>query len=599
MFETTRKALVLLSSEERRQIKWLFAATVGMALIEAAGIASVMPFMAFVARPELLETNRYLSSLHGLMGHPDPGFFQFALGLLALGVLVLANTFSAVTTWLLVRFAFLSGHSLSERLLSKYLSQPYVFFLNRNSAELTKNVLAEVHRYVAGVLLPSIRMFSKLIVAVTIVSLLLLVDSSLALVVASVLGGAYVIVYVLTRKTMTRIGKESVVLAASRYKIANEVFGGIKVLKLIGREGVLLGRYSESSRKFAIVEASSEVIAMLPRYALEALAFGGIILIVLWLLGTERGLGDILPLVSVYALAGYRLMPALQQIYSGMTKLRYHKAVIDILSQDLNEAPNLPYEERTSRGHAGMELNCMVELRDVCFSYPNTSSNVLEHLNIAVSANSTVGIVGTTGSGKTTLIDIFLGLLTPTHGGIFVDDVRVSSENLRDWQARIGYVPQVIYLADDTITRNVAFGVPDDQVDLQAVERATRIANLHDFIVSELPDQYETLVGERGVRLSGGQRQRIGIARALYHDPKLLVLDEATSALDGITESAIMDAISNLAHRKTIILVAHRLTTVKQCDVVYVLESGRIVDQGPYDRLLSMNPAFRRMANTL
>jgi ABC-type multidrug transport system fused ATPase/permease subunit len=595
MFETTRKAFALLSSREKRQIKWLFLATVVMALVEAAGIASVMPFMAVVANPEIMQTNRGLNGLYTILGQPDPRSFQLVLGILVLVALALANAFSAFTTWLLMRFAFLSGHSLSERLLARYLSQPYAFFLNRNTAELGKNVLAEAHRFVTGVLLPAIRMFSKGIVAVTILLLLLLADPMLALIVSTVLGGAYLTIYGLSRKRLGRIGRDSVTLSAARFRSANEALGGVKDLKLLGRESTLLARYAEVSHRFAMVEASSEVVSMLPRYALETLAFGGIIIIVLSLLGMHHSVATILPLVALYALAGYRLMPALQQVYLGMSKLRYNAAVIDVLYCDLLESGRAAAAINGTPG--SVDLREKIQLRDLSFSYPGNSTAVLNKVNLAIPANRTIGIVGTTGSGKTTLIDIILGLLTPTQGDMYVDEIQIDAGNVRNWQRNIGYVPQVIYLSDDTIAHNIAFGIPGDEIDREAVARAARVANLHDFVVNDLPTGYDTVVGERGVRLSGGQRQRIGIARALYHDPNVLVLDEATSALDGTTESAIMEAIHRLTHKKTIVLVAHRLTTVRECDVVYLLEGGRIVDQGPFDRLLVANELFRSMAN--
>jgi ABC-type multidrug transport system fused ATPase/permease subunit len=237
-----------------------------------------------------------------------------------------------------------------------------------------------------------------------------------------------------------------------------------------------------------------------------------------------------------------------------------------------------------------------IELESIRFNYPNTETPAIHDLSLRIEAGTTVGLVGPTGCGKTTSVDILLGLLTPQRGRLLVDGDEITEENLRRWQVNLGYVPQQIYLSDSTLARNIAFGIPEHKIDLDAVERAARVANLHDFVVSELPEGYRTIVGERGVRLSGGQRQRVGIARAVYHNPAVLVLDEATSALDTVTETAVMDAIHNLAHEKTIIVIAHRITTVRECDNIYMLDKGRIVAEGTYDRLLKTSEHFRALA---
>jgi ABC-type multidrug transport system fused ATPase/permease subunit len=287
-------------------------------------------------------------------------------------------------------------------------------------------------------------------------------------------------------------------------------------------------------------------------------------------------------------------MPALQQIYASSTQLKYNLPALDILVKDIasfdGEAQLLPKEATP------LPFSKALVLKDIHFKYPNIDESVLKGLNLTIRPNTTVGFVGSTGSGKTTLVDIILGLLSPTQGKIFVDDVDITDKNISSWQANLGYVPQTIYLIDDTIARNIAFAVPDKDINMNRVAEAAKLAELDEFIQT-LPQQFQTSVGERGVRLSGGQRQRIGIARALYHNPEVLILDEATSALDGITENVIMDAINNLSHKKTIMMIAHRLATVKECDVIYVMENGLFVDSGTYQELLENNEKFRKMAN--
>ncbi|MEC4685995.1 MAG: ABC transporter ATP-binding protein [Nitrospirota bacterium] len=569
-----------------------------MGLTEITGIVSIAPFMGIVSNPEIIHTNKYLSQVYNALGFSSSNQFLFFSGVAVLAVLAFGNGFSSFITWLLLRFTFLQGHSLSTRLLNKYLSQPYVFFLNRNTADLSKNILMEVHRVIGGVLMPGMQVLTKLVVALSILGLLVVVDPLLAVTVAVVLGGAYATVFGLVRMKLTRIGKTSAEARTQCFKVASEALGGVKDLKLFGRESVFLQRYSNTSRQLAGYEATSQMLSQLPRYALETIAFGGILLIVLYLIGVKQNAGTALPLISLYAFAGYRLMPALQRIFIGMTTIRYNLPALDILhndliQQDADSGPAFDHAETTPP----LKFQDRIELRDIVYYYPNTSTPAVNNLNLVIKSKTTVGFVGITGSGKTTTVDIILGLLSPTKGQLIVDGTEITPSNLRSWQKNLGYVPQSIYLTDDTVIRNIAFGVRDEDIDNKAVERAAQIANLHDFIMRDLPDGYHTLVGERGVRLSGGQRQRIGIARALYNDPEVLIFDEATSALDGITENAIMEAIQNISRKKTIIMIAHRLTTVQECDVIYMLEKGKVIAKGTYSELIESSSQFRKMAN--
>ncbi len=597
MIKNFTKIFALLSRREKHQICWLFGGILVMGLTEITGIVSITPFMGIVSNPDIIHTNKYLSRAYELLGFSSSNQFLFFTGVVVLSVLAFGNGFSSFITWLLLRFTFMQGHSLSERLLNKYLSQPYVFFLNRNTADLSKNILMEVHRVVGGVLIPGMQVLTKMVVALSILGLLIVVDPLLALTVAVVLGGAYATVFGLVRMKLARIGRVSAEARTQCFKVASEALGGVKDLKLFGRESVFLRRYSVTSRQFAGYEATSQILSQLPKYALETIAFGGILLIVLYLIGVKQNAETALPLISLYAFAGYRLMPALQRIFIGMTVIRYNLPALDILHDDLI------HQDPGAKGidYAGpvpaLDFKDRIELRDVVYYYPNASSPAVDSLNLTIKSNTTSGFVGVTGSGKTTTVDIILGLLSPTSGKLVVDGVEITPENVRSWQKNLGYVPQSIYLTDDTVTRNIAFGVRDEEIDMEAVERAARIANLHDFITKDLPDGYDTLVGERGIRLSGGQRQRIGIARALYHDPKVLIFDEATSALDGITENAIMEAIQNLSRRKTIIMIAHRLTTVQECDVIFMLDKGRVIAKGTYSELIESSSQFRKMAN--
>jgi ABC-type multidrug transport system fused ATPase/permease subunit len=361
-------------------------------------------------------------------------------------------------------------------------------------------------------------------------------------------------------------------------------------------------RFLRPARTLARRQISAGLMSQLPSFAIQGLLFGGMILTLLYLMARHGGFQEALPVAALYAFAGYRLMPAVQAIYRDISQLRFSEAALDSLCTDFaslqTEAPRA-----RPKGDDGREdrlpLERELELRDVSYGYPNAARPALHQLSLTIQAFSTVGIVGSTGSGKTTTVDLVLGLLRPREGSILADDVEITDERVRAWQRSLGYVPQQIFLADETVAGNIAFGLPAREIDRAAVERAARIANLHDFVIGELPDGYETKVGERGVRLSGGQRQRIGIARALYHDPDVLILDEATSALDNLTEQAVMEAVHRLGSRKTIVLIAHRLTTVRNCDCIYLLEQGRLMASGPYEELIAKNDRFRAMAEVL
>ncbi len=594
---TFKKLLSLFSSRERKHIYWLLLAILVMALVEMAGIVSIMPFMALVADPELIHRHALLSNIYTVLGFSSEVAFLYLVGAIVLSVLVFNNLFSAFAQWLSLRVTSLCGHSLSVRLFAGYLDQPYTFYLQRNSADLINTLFAEINRLIVGVLLPTIEIIAKGAVILAILILLVFIDPFLAIGVAFVMAGIYSLIFIAIRRLLTRIGKESVTAGANRIKIANEAFGGIKELKIIGHEANFIRRYSVPSHMLAERQAASQSLAKLPKYLLEVIAFGGILAITLLLLGKQQALSQILPIVAVYAFAGYRLLPAVQQTYSNIAIIRYNLPALEAVFRDAG-----PHVERMT--NADKEAEVVFDLRkeiifnNATYRYPGAPNPSVVGISLSIEANTTVAFVGPTGSGKTTAVDILLGLLEPQSGSLQADGFTVNGKNIRAWQRNLGYVPQQIFLSDDTIAHNIAFGDEERDIDMQAVEVAARIARIHEFIINELPDGYQTIVGERGIRLSGGQRQRIGIARALYRNPEILILDEATSALDGITETAIMDALAQLAHKKTIIMIAHRLATVRACDKIFILEKGRMTAQGTYSELMEISPLFRSLAKS-
>jgi ABC-type multidrug transport system fused ATPase/permease subunit len=597
--ETYRKLFDLLSYQERKRGVLLLAVIVVMALLEVVGVASVIPFMSVLANPQVVETNEHLNRIYSGLGFESHQRFLFFLGLVVLGFITLSIAFKALTTYALTRFTEMRNYSLSKRLVAGYLCQPYEWFLNRHSGDLGKSILSEVTQVINGALIPLMQAIAHGAVSIALLALLLIVDAKVALIAAAVLGGAYGLIYLGLRRYLSRIGADRVKANRERFTAVQEAFGGIKDVKVAALEGAMLNRYDGPAKRFASHQAASQVASQLPRFAMEIISFAGILAVALYLMAGAGGLQQALPVLSVFAFAGYRLMPALQSVYANVSKLRFASPALEALHRDFTSLEGGGGDLLNHQHPVPMGVTEAIRLEQVDYSYPKAERPALNGLNLTIPAHTTVGLVGATGSGKTTTVDIILGLLRPQRGRLSVDGESITPANVRAWQRTIGYVPQHIYLADDSVAANIAFGLPPEQVDMQAVERAARIANLHVFVSEELPNGYATTVGERGVRLSGGQRQRIGIARALYFDPPVLILDEATSALDGITEQAVMEAVNNLGHKKTIILIAHRLATVHNCDCIYLLEHGRVTAQGRYEELVANNERFREMAQVI
>jgi ATP-binding cassette subfamily C protein len=600
--ETIKTFFDLLTSHERRKLYLLFCAVFVMAGLEVVSVGSILPFLQVAADPASVHENVYLSWTYETFGFTDSHTFLIALGLAALTALVVSNAFIVLTTWALFRYAWGRNHALSWRLLRSYLHRPYGYFLTRNSAELGKNVLEEVKEIVSGMLIPGLRGISKGIVALLIICFLLFIDPVMALMVLTILGSAYTGIYLLVKKRLDAYGERRVETNAERYQFVSEAFGGIKQVKLRGKENAFLEQYKEPSKWYSRYVARSKIIRRTPRYVLEAVAFGGIILIAVYLVAVQKNIQQVIPTLGLYAFAGYRLMPALQQAFKGVASARFNLAALEKLREGLRDGvvsgSDVRFNGNQEQKDQSLKLDDRLVLDGVHFTYPGAEEAAIRDLSFTIPARTTVGFVGKTGSGKTTTVDIILGLLRPQEGTISVDGVPLRDDTLHRWQRNIGYVPQSIYLSDDTIARNIAFGVPKQEIDMDAVRDAARRAHIYDFVEKELPNRWETVVGERGVKLSGGQQQRLGIARALYHNPSVLVFDEATSALDQATEASVMEAIYELEGDHTMLMIAHRLSTVKRADNIVMLDQGQKVGEGTYKDLKENNPRFQSMALT-
>ncbi len=585
--QTFKKLLFFLTPHERKHAGFLLIMILIMALLDTIGVASILPLIAVLSNPNIIETNIILNKMFQIsvaFGVENNKQFLFVLGLLVFVILITSLAFKAFTTYLQVRFIEMRQYTVAKNLIEKYLHQPYSWFLNRNSADLGKTILSEVNQVIAGGLGPFLELIARGTIVLLLTTLLMIIDPKLALIVGISLSIAYWLIFYFTRGYLNRVGGERLKNNKLRFMSISEAFGAAKEVKVSGLEQVYIKRFSDPAQSFATINSSVSIISSLPRYFLEAIAFGGILIIILYLMAQTGNFNNVLPIISLYVFAGYRLMPALQQVYASFTQLAFIGPSIDRLYDDVkNLEPLYSNEDKTI-----LSLKKTITLNNVFYNYPNASRTTLKNINLKIFAKTTIGLVGATGSGKTTTVDIILGLLQAQKGTLEVDGQVITRQNSRAWQRCVGYVPQHIFLSDDTVAANIAFGVDPKNIDQIAVEKASKIANLHEFVIDELSQQYQTIIGERGIRLSGGQRQRIGIARALYHNPQVLILDEATSSLDNETEKAVMDAVNNLNKDITVILIAHRLNTVKNCDIIFKLDKGKVVDQGTFDEIINV-----------
>jgi HlyD family secretion protein len=595
MFKRVRRLWKLLTREQRKKLLGLQLLVVLMAFAEVAGVAAIGPFMAVVGDIGRLEGDGTLAQLYQASGMETPRQFVFWLGVAVITALAGAAAISIYVTWRLALYAQQVGAELSIRLFQHYMQQPWLFHASGSSSQLINKVSQEASRVTNSVIQPLMKMNAKGMLALVMTTAIFVFNPLVAIAGVILFGAAYWVLFHTVRKRLARNGKTISTTSRARFKLMNEGFGGIKDTLLLGRQADFNRRFEVTNRKYARAKGVTSALSQVPRYGMELLAFGAVIFLVLYLLAVhEANLGNILPILSMYALAGFKLLPAFQQIYASLATVKGNIASFDILEEDLVASQNITQAQPADKA-GKLSPRQGITLDNIHFCYPGTEEKALNGLTLEIPVNHVIGLVGATGSGKSTAIDIFLGLITPRCGALKVDGEPLSGLSLRAWQNNVGFVPQSIFLSDASIRENIAFGLPPEEIDDGRVKRAAKMALLDEFL-ERLPDGLETGVGERGIQLSGGQRQRIGIARALYDDADVLVLDEATSSLDGITEKLVMDAIHNFAGKKTIIMIAHRLATVKQCDSIYLLAGGKVIDQGSHDELAARNDMFRRMA---
>lgn len=558
-----KKLLAITTRQEKKNFIILIFMSIFLSVIETVGISAIMPFITLASDPSKIVSNKYSNMVYDSFEFSTTTNFMIFFGFFLIGFYIFRAIYSMFYNYILNKFAFGRFHAFAFRLFKNYTNLPYKRFVKRNSAELIKTIVNEASNlsfYIQSLLL----MFSEFFTVVLLYALLLLMDWKMTLVLTILLGAKVLFLLFFLKKRIEKEGTRRSTMQSKFYKILNETFGNFKIIKLIQNEEKLYSEFSNISYGYARANIVSNTLNQLPRLSLETIGFSVLIGIVVYVLFQYNDANFVLPIISMYALALYRILPALNRILSNYNTILFLSNSLDIVYSDLSYTPQ-------TEGKDFIDFKNKIELTNVSFEY-NKNKKVLENINIIINKGDKVAFVGESGSGKSTLVDLIIGLYKPLSGEIVIDDKKLTSDNVKSYRSKVGYIPQSIYLFDGTVGENVAFGY---EYNKEKIIEVLKKANIYDFLYSK--EGIDTLVGDGGIQLSGGQKQRIGIARALYSDPEILVLDEATSALDNETEAKIMDEIYETSHDKTLLIIAHRLSTIERCDRKIMLANGKII----------------------
>lgn len=570
----------IFTAKDKRKIAILLVAVVIGSFLELLGVTIFMPFINIISNPQTIQRTWYLKLFYDGLHFSSTKNFMIALSCAIIAVYLIKNIYLIVEKNCIYKFSYSTQMRLSTRLLETYMKEPYTFHLNKNIASLQRTIQEDTGRFMQ-VILYFMELATELVVCLVLGIYLLFVSKSITIIVVSLLVVFVGTFLACTRRYSNQLGRDNQAYQGKIYQWMNQALGGIKEIKILERDSFFIDEYQKYYAKFARGLRLSRTISILPKYLVEAVAITGLLIaIIVKMTFGEADLVYYIPQLTVFAVAAFRLMPSVGRINEYATNMLYAFPSVDLIYKDLVEIED--YVEKQDHEVAEKwNLKNAIEVKEVTYYYPDTEEPVIDGASLTIQKGKTVAFIGASGAGKTTMVDIILGLLVPQKGVVMADEINVH-EKPKTFHAQIGYIPQVIYLSDDTIRNNIAFGIKEAQIDEAAVQAAVEKAQLTEFINS-LPHGLDTIVGDRGVRLSGGQRQRIGIARALYHDPEILVLDEATSALDNETESAVMEAIDHLQGLKTMIIIAHRLTTIRNVDKIYEVGEGKVRERSKED----------------
>lgn len=570
------KLAYIFDQRDKWKIAFLLVAVVVGSFLELLGVTVFMPFINVISDQTTIQRTWYLKMIYDEFGFSSSKQFMVALTIGIIGIYVIKNMYLILEKNFIFRFSYNTQMRLSTRLLDTYMKEPYTFHLNKNIATLQRSLHEDTSRFMQ-VILYSLELVAELAVCLVLVTYLMIVSKSITIIVLGMLVLCVGVFTLTTRKYSRKLGQDNQGYQGKIFQWMNQALGGVKEIKILERESYFTDEFQKYYKKYARGLQIARTISILPKYLVEAVSMTGILVaIVVKLLFGEADMTYYLPQLTVFAVAAMRLMPSVGRINEHTTNMLYALPSVELVYHDLTEIEDY-IEQQNQEVKEDWTLQNSIRVQDVTYYYPDTEEPVIDGANLTIEKGKTVAFIGSSGAGKTTMVDIILGLLVPQKGVVMADNINVH-EKPKTFHAQVGYIPQVIYLSDDTIRNNIAFGVNEKEIDEKAVLAAMEKAQLTEF-VENLPHGLDTIVGDRGVRLSGGQRQRIGIARALYHDPEILVLDEATSALDNETESAVMEAIDKLQGTKTMIIIAHRLTTIRNVDVIYEVGNGKVTEK--------------------
>lgn len=568
-----KKLSYIFSKRDKYKIALLLCIMVAGSFLELLGVAVFQPFVNIIMMPDSIQENSYLARIYQMFGCSTTESFLTVVALGIIVIYVVKNVYLWVEQDLILKFTYGVQQKLSTRLLTTYLAEPYTFHLNKNIAELQRSMQEDTTMF-TQVLMHTLQLIAEVVVCVVLGVYLFSVSNSITVVIVGLLILCVILFTKLTKRFTEELGKQGQIYKGKLYQWVNQSLGGVKEVKVLNREEFFTSSYKKYYRLYIKGVRINRLLSITPKYMVEAVCMTGLLIAIIIKLNFGHGeLENFIPQLATFAVAAFRLLPSVGRINEHVNNILYAVPSVDLIYGDLKGIEDYQEEKGEEEGRE-WNFERAISAKHVTYAYPNTDTNVLEDANCVIPKGKTVAFIGSSGAGKTTMADIILGLLVPQRGKILVDDIDVF-KNLTMWHHQIGYIPQVIYLSDDTIRNNIAFGIHEDQINEEAVKTALKKAQLAEF-VDTLPDGLDTIVGDRGVRLSGGQRQRIGIARALYHDPEILVLDEATSALDNETETAVMEAIESLQGSKTMIIIAHRLTTIQNADIIYEVGDGKV-----------------------
>ncbi len=572
----------IFNRKEKIKLMFLFVAAVIGSLLECASVGIFQPFVELFMDQQAVHKNPYLEYIWNLWDFRSFGSFMSAMAIAIIAIFVIKNIYLTIEKYAIYTFSYNMQMKISTNLLKAYVSEPYTFHLNKNISVLQRSVQEDTDLFTKAVI-HFMELLVEVMVCIALGIYLFDVSKSITVIIVGLLiicVGAFTAI---SRKFARELGKDAQGYKAKLYQWMNQSLGGIKEVKVLNRELFFINSYSGYFKKYVKGLKISRLIGVIPKYIVEMVSMAGLLLAIIVKInyGQISDLAAFVPQLSAFAVAAFRLLPSIGRINEHVTGIMYAAPSIELVYHDLKEVENIRSLESIEEGV--LKLENEITVKDVCYRYSDTAEDVIHYADFTIKKGQTVALIGESGAGKTTMADIILGLLVPQYGKIKIDGVDIF-RHIDMWHHGIGYIPQTIYLSDDTIRNNVAFGVEEELIDNDAVEAALKKAQLWNFIEG-LSDGLETFVGDRGVRLSGGQRQRIGIARALYHDPEILILDEATSALDNDTEAAVMEAIEKLHGEKTMIIIAHRLTTLRNADVIYEVADGKVKQKEKQDIL--------------